>query len=382
MMIRMGRPKAELKLATEERDALQRLARRRAIGNAIVMRSKIVLRCATGADNVDVAEEMDVSEAMVGKWRKRFIERRLEGLLDEPRVGRPRSVTDAAVERVVDKTLHDRPKKGTHWSSRSLAKELGMTQSAVGRIWKAFGLRPDRAESFSLSKDPQFIEKVRDIVGLYMAPPENALVLCVDEKSQMQALDRTQPLLPMIPAHPERRTNTYARHGTTSLFAALDIATGRVIGKTFRRHRSVEFRKFLDEIDQAVPEDLDVHLVMDNYATHKTDAIKRWLLRHPRYHVHFTPTTSSWLNLVESFFSIVERNVTSRGIHRSTRALEKDLRAFLDAHNEDPKPYKWTKTADQILDSLRRYCEKAGLVREERTRRIMQEKRTKKVKHA
>ncbi len=379
MMIRMGRPKAELKLAIEERDALQRLARRRAIGNAIVMRSKIVLRCATGADNVDVAEEMDVSEAMVGKWRKRFIERRLEGLLDEPRVGRPRSVTDAAVERVVDKTLHDRPKKGTHWSSRSLAKELGMTQSAVGRIWKAFGLRPDRAESFSISKDPQFIEKVRDIVGLYMAPPENALVLCVDEKSQMQALDRTQPLLPMIPAHPERRTNTYARHGTTSLFAALDIATGRVIGKTFRRHRSVEFRKFLDEIDQAVPEDLDVHLVMDNYATHKTDAIKRWLLRHPRYHVHFTPTTSSWLNLVESFFSIVERNVTSRGIHRSTRALEKDLRAFLDAHNEDPKPYKWTKTADQILDSLRRYCEHAGLVREERTRRAM-EKGAKKTK--
>ena len=344
------------------------------------MRSKIVLRCATGVDNQDVAEELGVSKAMVGKWRRRFHECRLDGLLDEPRVGRPRSVTDADVELVVDQTLHDQPKKGTHWSTRSLARELGMTQSAVGRIWKAFGLRPDRSESFSLSRDPQFVEKVRDIVGLYMAPPENALVLCVDEKSQMQALDRTQRLLPMIPAHPERRTNTYARHGTTSLFAALDIASGLVIGKTYRRHRSVEFRKFLDEIDQLVPEELDVHLVMDNYGTHKTDLIKRWLLRHPRYHVHFTPTTSSWLNLVESFFSIVERNVTARGVHRSTRALEKDLRDFLDTHNEDPKPYKWTKSADQILDSLRRYCEKAGLVREERTKRAIQKKRSKKAK--
>ncbi len=379
-MIRMGRPKVELKLTTEERETLQRFARRRAVSNATVMRSKIVLRCATGADNQDVAEELGVSKAMVGKWRRRFNERRLDGLLDEPRVGRPRSVTDADVELVVDQTLHDQPKKGTHWSTRSLARELGMTQSAVGRIWKAFGLRPDRSESFSLSRDPQFVEKVRDIVGLYMAPPENALVLCVDEKSQMQALDRTQRLLPMIPAHPERRTSTYARHGTTSLFAALDIASGLVIGKTYRRHRSVEFRKFLDEIDQLVPEELDVHLVMDNYGTHKTDLIKRWLLRHPRYHVHFTPTTSSWLNLVESFFSIVERNVTARGVHRSTRALENDLRDFLDAHNEDPKPYKWTKSADQILDSLRRYCEKAGLVREERTKRAMQKRRSKKAK--
>ena len=378
MMKTMGRPKAELRLTNKERETLQRFAKRRALWNAIVMRSKIVLRCATGAENQDVAEDLGVSEAMVGKWRKRFVERRLDGLLDEPRVGRPRSVTDAQVERVVDKTLHDRPKKGTHWSSRSLAKEIGMTQSTVGRIWKAFGLRPDRSESFSLSKDPQFVEKVRDIVGLYMAPPENAVVLCVDEKSQMQALDRTQPLLPMVPAHPERRTNTYARHGTTSLFAALDIATGRVIGKTFRRHRSTEFRKFLDEIDQAVPEDLDVHVVMDNYGTHKTDSIKRWLIRHPRFHVHFTPTTSSWLNLVESFFSIVERNVTRRGVHRSTIALEKDVRAFLKAHNDDPKPYRWTKTADQILDSLRRYCEKAGLVREERTRRAIQAKESKK----
>lgn len=374
----MGRPKAKLELTDDERETLQRLSRRRKTGAATAMRARIILNCATGAENQAVAEELGVGQDMVGKWRKRFVTKRLDGLFDEPRVGRPRSVTDEDVEKVIDVTLHDRPKKGTHWSTRSLAKELGLTQSAVGRIWKAFGLRPDRAESFSLSKDPQFVEKVRDIVGLYMAPPENALVLCVDEKSQMQALDRTQPLLPMIPAHPERRTATYARHGTTSLFAALDIATGRVIGKTFRRHRSVEFCKFLNEIDKAVPPELDVHLVMDNYATHKTEKVKRWLLRRPRYHMHFTPTTSSWLNLVESFFSIVERDVTKRGVHRSTQSLEASVRLFLDAHNDDPKPFKWTKTADHILDKLRRYCERTGLVREERTRRVMQEKPTKK----
>jgi len=375
----MGRPLVKFELTTDERAALQRLARRRSISASMVMRAKIVLKCATSMENQHVAEDLGVGQKMVCKWRKRFVERRLDGLFDEPRVGRPRTVTDADVERVIDTTLHDSPRKGTHWSSRSLSKELDLSQSAVARIWKAFGLRPDRAESFSLSKDPQFIEKVRDIVGLYMAPPENALVLCVDEKSQMQALDRTQPLLPMVPAHPERRTATYQRHGTTSLFAALDIATGRVIGKTFRRHRAEEFRKFLNEIDKAVPKDLDVHLVMDNYATHKTESIKRWLLQHPRYHIHFTPTTSSWLNLVESFFSIVERDVTRRGIHKSTRALEIDIRKFLDAHNDDPKPYKWTKSADQILDSLRRYCENAVLVREERTKRVM-EKRAKKTK--
>ncbi len=327
------------------------------------------MKCAAGAENQDVAEELGVSQNTVSKWRKRFVEKRLDGLLDEPRVGRPRSVTDEDVERIVDTTLHEKPRGRTHWSSRRLAKELGVSPDAVRRVWRAFGLRPDRSESFSLSKDPQFVEKVRDIVGLYMSPPDNALVLCVDEKSQMQALDRSQPLLPLVPTHPERRTSTYVRHGTTSLFAALDIATGRVIGKTYRRHRATEFRKFLAEIDASVPEDLDVHLVMDNYATHKTDVIKRWLMRRPRFHVHFTPTSSSWLNLVESFFSIVERNVTRRGIHRSTRALEKDVRKFLDMHNEDPRPFKWTKTADQILDSLRRYCTKANVVRAERAKR-------------
>lgn len=368
-MTTMGRPKAELVLSKEEQRALKRYSRRRVGDRGLAVRSTIILKCATGATNQDVAEDLQVTPATVCKWRKRFVENRLDGLLDEPRVGRPRTVTDEQVQRVVDTTLHSSPKGSTQWSTRSLAKQLGMSQTSICRIWKVFGLRPDRADSFALSRDPQFIEKVRDVVGLYMAPPENALVLCVDEKSQIQALDRTQPLLPMIPGCAERRSPTYARHGTTSLFAALDIASGRVIGKTFRRHRSIEFRRFLDEIDLAVPQELDVHLVMDNYATHKTQAVKRWLLRHPRFHVHFTPTTSSWLNLVESFFSIVDRNVTRRGVHRSTLALEKDLRAFLAVHNDDPKPYRWTKTADQILASLKRYCVAAGQVKEARARR-------------
>jgi transposase len=365
----MGRPKAKFELADEERDELRRMARRRTIGAATALRARIVLKCAAGADDQDVAEEMGIHRLTVGKWRRRFTKKRLDGLLDDPRPGRPRTVTDHDVEQIVDTTLHEKPRASTHWSSRTLAEQLGVTQSAVHRVWKAFGLRPDRTETFSLSKDPQFFEKLRDIVGLYMSPPDNALVLCVDEKSQMQALDRSQPLLPMLPTHPERRTNTYVRHGTTSLFAALDIATGRVIGKTYRRHRAKEFLRFLAEIDAAVPEELDVHLVMDNYGTHKTHAVQRWLLRRPRFHVHFTPTSSSWLNMVESFFSIVDRRVTRRGVHRSTRSLETDIRAFLEAHNEDPKPFVWTKTADEIVESLKRYCAKAAGARAERSRR-------------
>jgi transposase len=365
----MGRPKSELLLTDVERAELLRLTRRRTAGSALVLRARIVLACAEGANNMEVADKLSLSQPTVGKWRQRFVDSRLDGLYDEPRVGRPRSVTDDHVERVVDATLHDKPRASTHWSSRMLAKQLGLSPSAVARIWRAFGLRPDRTETFSLSKDPQFIEKVRDVVGLYMSPPDNALVLSVDEKSQIQALDRMQPLLPLLPTHPERRTNTYARHGTTSLFAALDIATGRVIGKTYRRHRSSEFRKFLDEIDAAVPMELDVHLVLDNYATHKTPEVQRWFKRRPRFHVHFTPTSSSWLNLVESFFAIVDRRVTRRGVHRSVGALEDDIREFLDAHNRDPKPFIWTKTADQILDSLKRYCTKANAVRVERERR-------------
>jgi len=369
MAKQMGRPKAELKLEASEREELKRLARRRVVGAATALRARIVLKCAEGRENIDVAEELGIRDNTVGKWRKRFLEHGIEGLLDEPRVGRPRTVTDEIVEQIVDTTLHDDPKAATHWSSRMLAEQLGVTPSTVQRVWRAFGLRPDRTESFSLSKDPQFVEKVRDIVGLYMSPPDRAVVLCVDEKSQIQALDRTQPLLPTMPAHPERRTASYARHGTTSLFAALNVATGSVIGKLFQRHRSEEFLKFLREIEHSVPEDLDVHLVMDNYATHKTPRVKRWLIRHPRFHVHFTPTSSSWLNLVESFFSILERRVCKRGVHRSTHALKKDIKTFLDDHNGDPKPFIWTKTADQILESLARYCAKAGALRAEKARR-------------
>lgn len=365
----MGRRKATLELSAEERKELSRWTRRRSIGAAAKLRAQIVLRCASGLDNQDVAEELGVSRLTVGKWRRRFVEHRLDGLQDEGRSGRPRTVSDNDIERIIDTTLHEKPRVGTHWTSTALAKRVGVSSTAVLRAWRAFGLRPDRTESFSLSRDPLFIEKVRDVVGLYMSPPDSALVLCVDEKSQMQALDRSQPLLPMVPTHPERRTSTYVRHGTTSLFAALDIATGRVIGKMYRRHRAKEFLRFLGEVDRNVPETLDVHLVMDNYGTHKTEAVKHWLLRRPRFHIHFTPTSSSWLNLVESFFSIVQRRVLRRGVHRSTRALEKAVRAFLKAHNDDPKPFVWTKTADDILASLKRYCTAATAVRSERAKR-------------
>lgn len=368
-MVTMGRPKSQLELTEIERAELVRLSRLRSGSAAIALRARILLASASGLDNLQVAEELAIAHQTVGKWRRRFVAHRLAGLYDEPRLGRPRSVLDADVERIIDVTLHEKPKAATHWSSRTLAARVGASSTTVRRIWSAFGLQPSRAETFSLSKDPQFVAKVRDIVGLYMSPPENALVLCVDEKSQIQALDRMQPLLPMVPTHPERRTNTYARHGTTSLFAALEVATGKVIGKTYRRHRSREFRQFLDEIDAAVPADLDVHLVLDNYGTHKTAEVKRWLARRPRYHLHFTPTSSSWLNLVESFFALVTQRVTKRGVHRSVPALESDIRAFLEGHNDDPRPYVWTKTADQILESLKRYCVKVGEVRGERQNR-------------
>ncbi|QDV09841.1 Chromosome-anchoring protein RacA [Planctomycetes bacterium Poly30] len=365
----MGRPKAELVLTTEEKAELQRLARRRNVGVVVAERARIILECGKGLENIQVAERLGITNQTVGKWRKRFIDSRLDGLSDDFRSGRPRSVSDRDVEKIVDTTLHKDPKAATHWSSRMLAEQLGVSPTAVQRVWRAFGLQPHRTESFSLSKDPYFVEKVRDVVGLYMSPPDNALVLCVDEKSQMQALERSQPLLPMQPTHPDRRTATYSRNGTTSLFAALDIATGRVIGKTFRRHRASEFIRFLGEIDSAVPADLELHLVLDNYATHKTPEVKRWLLRHPRFHMHFTPTSSSWLNLVESFFSIVERRVTKRGNHQSVTALEKDIRVFLDDHNSDPRPFVWKKTADQILDSLKRYTAKVGALRAEKAKR-------------
>ena len=350
-----GRPKANLQLSGEEREALERWVRRPTTAQALALRARIILACAEGGHNGIVAARVGVISQTVGKWRRRFIARRLDGLLDEPRPGGPRSITDAQIEQVITRTLETKPRDATHWSTRSMAKEVRLNQTAISRIWRAFSLQPHRSETFKLSKDPLFIEKVRDIVGLYLDPPDRALVLCVDEKSQIQALDRTQPLLPMRPGDVERHTHDYVRHGTTSLFAALDVKTGKVIGECHRRHRALEFRKFLDTIDANVPADLDVHLVLDNSSTHKTPAIRRWLARRPRYTVHFTPTSSSWINLVERWFALLTEKQIKRGAHRSTRQLEEAIRRFLDVHNEEPKPFVWTKTADQIFDKLAGY---------------------------
>lgn len=356
-IMQMGRPKAKLEVSDQQRKQLAAIVRRTSSSQSHVMRARIVLECAKGVDSEEVAEQLGTTGQTVGKWRRRFIADGLEGLFDAPRLGAPRSVTDEVVSTAIRKTLDDTPKNATHWSTRTMAKQLGISASSVGRIWRAFGLKPHRMDSFSLSGDPFFVEKVRDVVGLYMRPPDNALVLCVDEKSQIQALDRAQPMLPIRPTVNVRQTDRYIRHGTTTLFAALDVATGRVIGKCFRRHRAKEFIRFLNEIDNNVPAALDIHLILDNYATHKTPEVKRWLLRNPRFQLHFTPTKSSWLNLVESFFSLLSRRKLKRGVHRSTLALEKDIRSFLDGHNDEPTPYVWSKTADQILRSLQRYCD-------------------------
>jgi transposase len=355
-----GRPVPKLTLTTEERETLQSWAQRRKTAQALALRARIILACAQGKSNTAVATALRWCKPSVGKWRGRFIVKRLEGLLDEPRPGAPRQISDGQVEGVLTMTLESTPSHATHWSTRLLARRCGMSQSAVSRIWRAFALQPHRSETFKLSRDPLFIEKVRDIVGLYLNPPERALVLCVDEKAQVQALDRTQPLLPMRPGQVERRTHDYARHGTTSLFAALDIKTGKVMGECHRRHRSVEFRKFLDTIDAAVPASLDMHLILDNYGTHKTALIRRWLAKRPRYHLHFTPTGASWINLVERLFALLTERQLRRGVHRSTRELEAALLAYLEHHNREPKPFIWTKTADEILASLARFCERTS----------------------
>jgi transposase len=357
-MARTGRPKAELVLSEAEREQLQAWARRPTSAQALAQRSRIVLACADGQSNVAVAAGERVSAAMVGKWRSRFVRDRLDGLVDEPRPGRPRTISDSQVDAVIARTLESEPKDATHWSTRSMAAELGLSQTAVSRIWRAFGLQPHRAETFKLSRDPQFVAKVRDVVGLYLDPPERAAVLCVDEKSGIQALDRTAPILPVSPGVPERRTHDYRRHGTSSLYAALDIATGLVIGQTRRRHRAIEFKKFLVQIDQAVPAELDVHVILDNASTHKTPAIHRWLAAHPRFVLHFTPTSSSWLNLVERWFAELTQKKLRRGTHRSTRALDADIRDWIDNWNTNPSPFVWTKTADEILDSIARFCTK------------------------
>lgn len=344
-------------LTKDERETLEAWSRRPKTSQALALRARIVLACADDhRPDTLVADQLGIFRSTVGKWRTRFQKHRLDGLLDEPRPGAPRQIGDKEIERLIAMTLETTPKGATHWSTRSMAKATGFSQSAVSRIWRAFSLQPHRQETFKLSKDPLFIEKVRDIVGLYMNPPTKAVVLCVDEKSQIQALDRTQPLLPMAPGVAERRSHDYVRHGTTSLFAALDVATGNVIGALHRRHRAEEFKKFLITIDEKVPAHLDVHLILDNLSTHKTPAIKRWLVRHPRFHVHFTPTSASWINLVERWFALLTERQLRRGTHRSTRDLEFAIKEFLDVHNSDPKPFIWTKTADQILDSLSRFC--------------------------
>ena len=352
----MGRPLAPLTLTEEERSELRGWARRPTTAQAMALRARIIIECAEGWSNGEVAEELGVTRATVGKWRRRFLEMGLDGLVDAPRPGTPRTITDEGVERVIAKTLEEMPANATHWATRSMAEATGLSQSSISRIWRAFSLQPHRIETFKLSNDPLFVSKVRDIVGLYLDPPDKALVLCVDEKSQIQALERTQPLLPLRPGLPACRTHDYVRHGTTTLFAALDAATGKVIGKCYRRHRAVEFLKFLRLIDDSVPGAFDLHLILDNYSTHKTAAVRRWLARHPRFHVHFTPTYSSWINLVESWFATLTSRRIRCGSFRSTRQLEQVIKAYLDANNDSPKPFRWTKSADDILHSVKRFC--------------------------
>jgi len=357
-MARTGRPKAVLELTEQEREQLSRWERRRKSSQALALRSRIVLACATGLSNTEVAATLGVSQPTVGKWRSRFCELRLDGLLDDPRPGRPASITAEQVEDVLVATLESTPANATHWSRASMAQRSGISKSSVGRIWRAFELKPHRADTFKLSNDPLFVEKVYDVVGLYLNPPEAAVVLCVDEKSQVQALARSQPAFPMMPGLPERRTHDYLPHGTTSLFAAFDTADGTVISSLHRRHRAVEFKKFLAKIDSEVPEGLDVHLVCDNYGTHKSPAIRRWLTQHPRFHVHYTPTYSSWINQVERWFAYLTEQLLRRSDHRSVQALESDIRAWVTAWNENPKPFIWTKPAEQILASLQRLLQR------------------------
>lgn len=353
----MARPKAELVVTDAEREELTSLTRRHRTAQAIAKRARIILSCSVGMDNKTVARYVGVSEPTVGKWRARFIKERLGGLYDEPRPGAPRTISDAQVERVVAATLESTPRGATHWSTRSMAKHMGLGKTAVHEIWRAFRLQPHRVETFKLSKDPLLVPKVRDIVGLYMNPPDHAVVLCVDEKSQIQALERTQPLLPLRPGAAEKRSHDYTRHGTTTLFAALDTKTGEVIGQLHRRHRAAEFKAFLKTIDERIPAGMDVHVICDNYGTHKSPTISRWLKRHPRFQMHFTPTYSSWLNLVERWFAGLTEKALRRDSHRSVRELEAAIRRYLDASNDAPKPFVWTKTADQILAKIARFAQ-------------------------
>ncbi|HYD10380.1 MAG TPA: IS630 family transposase [Acidimicrobiales bacterium] len=354
----MAGARVEVVLSEEERATLERWARRPKSAQALALRCRIVLAAADGEQSKEIAGRLGCTASTVGKWRGRFARLGLDGLHDEPRPGKPRTIGDDDVERVIVKTLEEQPPNATHWSTRSMAQATGMSQTAVSRIWRAFGLKPHRVEDFKLSPDPQFIDKVRDIVGLYLNPPDAAVVLCVDEKSQIQALDRTAPVLPLMPGVPERRTHDYIRNGTTNLYAALNVASGQVISTMTARHRAEEFRRFLNEIDKSVPDHLDVHVVLDNSSTHKTPSIQRWLVRHPRFTFHFTPTYSSWLNLVERWFAELSTKWIKRGTHRSVRDLVASIRTWIAGWNDDPKPYVWHKTADEILDSLASYCQR------------------------
>jgi transposase len=351
-------------LNADERDFLERRVRRRKVAQGDAVRAEIILRAAEGMNNSQIADAVGSTRQTVRTWRKRFIKHRLDGLDDEPRCGAPRKIGDDKIEAIVVKTLEEKPKGATHWSTRGMAKASGVSTSSVHRIWRAFSLQPHRTETFKLSTDPQFVEKVRDIVGLYLDPPDKALVICVDEKSQIQALDRTQPLLPMRPGQIERRTHDYKRHGTTTLFAGLiaavtaetDVKAGTVIGQCMPRHRAQEFRKFLDEIERNVPPRLDVHIVMDNASSHKTQAIRNWFAKRPRWHQHFTPTSSSWINQVERFFALLAEKQIKRGAHKSVKELIAAIEAFLAEQNANPKPLRWTKSADDILASIERFC--------------------------
>jgi transposase len=359
-MARTGRPKQALTLTSEERDQLGRWVRRASSAQSLALRSRIVLACAEGGDNTVVAQRLGCSRMTVGKWRNRFLEHRLDGLLDEQRTGRPPTISVDQVEDVIVTTLESTPLNATHWTRAKMAERTGLSRSTIGEIWRKFDLKPHRVDHFKLSTDPLFIDKLYDVVGLYLNPPEAAVVLCVDEKSQVQALQRSQPALPMMPGMPERRTHDYVRHGTTTLFAAMNTADGTVITSLHRRHRATEFKKFLTKIDALVAEDLQIHLICDNYGTHKHPVVRAWLEAHPRVALHFTPTYSSWLNLVERFFGYVTADLLQRSDHRSVQALESDIRRWVTVWNENPKPFVWTKTADQILAKLGRLIQRTS----------------------
>ncbi|WP_428378057.1 IS630 family transposase [Lichenicoccus sp.] len=362
-----GRPPAAIVLSDAERAELLTLSQLRSTAQGRAMRARIILACADGGYGKDIAASLGVDQVTVSKWRRRFAAHRMDGLLDEPRSGAPRTLDDARIEDVIVRTLESLPLGATHWSSRSMARASGLSSTSVQRIWRAFSLQPHRVETFKLSTDPDFVAKTRDVVGLYVSPPRHAVVLCVDEKSQIQALDRSQPMLPLRPGQVERQTHDYKRHGTTSLFAALDIATGHVIGRCYPRHRAGEFRKFLDEIEANVPAQLDVHLVMDNYATHKTPLIRNWLAKRPRWHIHLTPTSASWMNQVERFFGLLTEKQIRRGVHRSVASLHQTIETFINQHNADPKPFRWTKSADDILATIERFCTRTTYTVNERT---------------